>query len=782
MGDSFLFGVVVSQNASQARGLEPQRWETCRLRILFRLTCYLGYNNTGSINDNLPSTGWQRMHKSGGNAFTVSVQWIFDVHTPCYPHSKWCRFGCIIYWNACQANVNLGALTTDDELVKSMNLTQGNSISRPEILAPAGNRASFLSAVAAGADAVYCGLKQFSARMAAPNFTFEELAALTRLAHARGIKVYVAFNTLVKPEEMNRAETFLHRLKGDVDPDALIVQDLSLLELARKTGYEKEVHLSTLANVSFSEALHLVRHDLSADRAVLPRELNIDEIKMMAKACPDDLGLEVFVHGALCYGVSGRCYWSSYFGGKSGLRGRCVQPCRRRYRGEHGDERYFSCQDLSLDVLVKVLLQLPQIRAWKIEGRKKGPHYVYYTVSAYKMLRDEGSDPKKKRAALGLLDMALGRVSTHYGFLPQRPQNPIDLSTQTGSGLLLGHIQGSKQQPYLVPREALMAGDVLRIGYEDDAWHVVRRMKRFVPARGRYQLKALSRDRRVKGAPVFLVDRQEGHLRDMLAELEQELVIGEPLKRYPKRMAVPPEKIRRPLKPRAAVDMQVNRTTVSKSGSGETGFWLSPESLAACRKKLAGKVWWWLPPVLWPGQAKALRELVGLAVGSGARRFVLNMPWQPALFENRGRMTLWAGPFCNITSGLAVSALQRLGFSGAIVSPELGEKDYLALPGQSALPLGIVLSANWPLCISRTLAEEFKEGMAFTSPKGETAWAAKYGQDYWLFPNWKVDLREKRELLAAAGYTVFVHLFEPVPKTVGIKKRPGLWNWKLGLR
>ena len=134
----------------------------------------------------------------------------------------------------------------------------------------------------------------------------------------------MAFNTLVKPDELDRAEAFLHRLKHEVNPDALIVQDLSLLALAQKTGFKKELHLSTLANVSFPEALNLVRHNLSADRVVLPRELNIDEIKLMAEACPDDLGLEVFIHGALCYGVSGRCYWSSYFGGKSGLRGRCV--------------------------------------------------------------------------------------------------------------------------------------------------------------------------------------------------------------------------------------------------------------------------------------------------------------------------------------------------------------------------------------------------------------------------------------------------------------------------
>jgi U32 family peptidase len=666
-----------------------------------------------------------------------------------------------------------------------MNAIQSNPISRPEILAPAGNRASFLSAIAAGADAVYCGLKQFSARMAAANFTFEELAALTRLAHARGIKVYVAFNTLVKPGECYQAETFVRRLEHEVNPDALIVQDLSLLALARKTGFKKELHLSTLANVSFPEALNLVRRNLSAHRVVLPRELNIDEIKMMADACPDDMGLEVFIHGALCYAVSGRCYWSSYFGGKSGLRGRCVQPCRRRYRMGHGNERYFSCQDLSLDVLVKVLLTLPQIKTWKIEGRKKGPHYVYYTVTAYKMLRDHGSDPKKKRAALGLLDRALGRVSTHYGFLPQRPQNPVKVSAQTGSGLLLGHVQGSKTQSYLVPREAILKGDVLRIGYEDDAWHMVRRMKQSIPARGRYHLKGLSHDRRVKGAPVFLVDRQEDHLRDLILQLEKELVFGEPLKEYTERKTKPSVKTqtRRPVNLKSSlIDMQVHRKPVAKGYTGVTGLWLSQASVAACPKNRVKGIWWWLPPVLWPGQTKALQKLVGLAARSGARRFVLNMPWQSILFKGHSRLTLWAGPFCNIANGIAVESLERLGFSGAIVSPELGKTDFLALPEQSGLPLGIVLSANWPLCISRTLSEEFKIGTAFTSPKGETGWVAKHGEDFWLFPNWKLDILKKKELLAAVGYTVFVHLSEPVPKKISIKQRPGLWNWNLGMK
>jgi len=236
----------------------------------------------------------------------------------------------------------------------------------PQILAPAGSKDSFLAALAAGADAVYCGLKRYSARMEAQNFTVQELASLTRLAHEKGTQVYVTVNTLVTPRELDDIGDLLNRLNQSVHPDALIIQDLAIVQLARRIGFKGELILSTLANVSFSKALQMIRREIGIDRVVLPRELNIDEIKAMAAECPEDLALEVFVHGALCYAVSGRCYWSSYLGGKSGLRGRCVQPCRRVYRQPDIAQRRFSCQDLSLDVLTKVLLTIPQIRNWKI--------------------------------------------------------------------------------------------------------------------------------------------------------------------------------------------------------------------------------------------------------------------------------------------------------------------------------------------------------------------------------------------------------------------------------
>lgn len=654
-----------------------------------------------------------------------------------------------------------------------------NNIPKPSILAPAGSKASFLAALAAGADAVYCGLKQFSARMEAKNFSIEELAPLARLARDKGTKVHVTLNALLKPGDLVQAGQALKQLNQWVKPDALIIQDLALVQLAKQTGFSGELHLSTLANVSFSKALRLIQASLGVDRVVLPRELSIDEIKALSPACPGGLTLEVFVHGALCYGVSGRCYWSSYFGGKSGLRGRCVQPCRRMYTQEKQNRRFFSCQDLSLDVLVKVLLPIPNVRTWKIEGRKKGPHYVFYTVKAYRMLRDEGSDPKMKKNAVQLLSRALGRTGTHYNFLPQRPQNPVNIDIQTGSGLFVGNVKGSKLKPFLTPREALLSGDVLRVGYEDESWHGIKRVGKYVPKGGRLFLKPVSNRGSKKGAPVFLTDRREKALEEMLSNLDAELeeTPGAPIATSTFNVRLPGRSRRKS----AVFELHVHRKAGRIKPRSRFGLWLSTESQKGLQQGHWKTIWWWLPPVVWPDNEEKLKSLIDSTLKKGGRNFVLNAPWQMAFFPATKTLNLWAGPFCNIANAPAVSILASIGFSGAIASPELGRDDYLLLSKNSPLPLGIVISGNWPLCISRILADNIKTGNAFTSPKGEEAWVRKYGADYWVYPNWEMDLRAKQNELQRAGYSLFVHLKESLPKEIRLKKRPGLWNWDVNL-
>jgi len=456
-----------------------------------------------------------------------------------------------------------------------------------------------------------------------------------------------------------------------------------------------------------------------------------------------------------------------------------VQPCRRQYTQNDTSRRFFSCQDLSLDVLVKVLMTIPKVKSWKIEGRKKGPHYVFYTVQAYRMLRDHGTDAQAKRAALELLELALGRKGTHYHFLPQRPQTPLSADGDTASGLFIGSVQGGRE-PYLIPRLELLGGDVLRIGYEDEAWHAVHKVGRAVPRKGRLYLKVSTSKVPRKGTPVFLIDRREEALSSLLDKFETA---------FKERLAavtVPPSRfqIRLPAgvaKNEGAGSLHICRYPARKAEKDPAGLWLSAETVRALSRKDAADTWWSLPPVIWPAGESDIAAQVVEVIQNGGRNFILNAPWQKALFEGRKDFNLWAGPFCNLANPLAISALAAFGFSGAIVSPELSREDYLQLPQNSPLPLGIVLFGSWPLCVSRIISAELQTEASFSSPKGEAAWSRKYGDSYWIFPNWKLDFRSREKELQQAGYRLFVYMQEPIPKGVELKNRPGMWNWDLAL-
>ncbi len=655
---------------------------------------------------------------------------------------------------------------------------------RPEILSPAGDTASALAAFAAGADAIYLGLKHFSARMAADNFSTLELSRLVDLAHSEGRKVYVALNTLLKPGDLDAAGRLIKRVCLGAAPDALIIQDLGAVELARQTGFTGELFFSTLANVTHPSAV-LAAAKAGANRVILPRELSIDELKIMDAARPEGMGFEFFVHGALCYCVSGRCWWSSYMGGKSGLRGRCVQPCRRMYTQKGKQGRFFSCLDLSLDVLVKTLMTLPGIVSWKIEGRKKGPHYVYYATTAYRMLRDHGDDPQLRKEALEILDMALGRPVTRARFLPQKDANPTAVDGQTSSGLLCGKVTRDKEGRFILkPRFELIARDYLRIGVEDEPWHATMPVTRPVPKGGTLTL-GLPRHKTPKNnTPVFLIDRREPELTSLLLEWDKRLQAAKA--RPDAEVAYawkggPAAKAQRPL------DI-VLRGSLPKGRDGKSGIkpgtvqglWLSPRALESVSRTLFARISWWLPPVIWPDEEEAWQRMVQATVRGGARHFVCNEPWQASLFDPADKAALSAGPFCNTSNAAALTVLQRMGFSAAFVSPELGGDEILALPRQSPLPLGIVLSGYWPMGITRHSVAPLKPEEAFQSPKGEEFWARRYGQNTWIYPAWPLDITAQRAALEKAGYAMFATFAEWPPQSVE-KKRSSPFNWDLGM-
>ncbi|MBU2548115.1 MAG: U32 family peptidase, partial [Proteobacteria bacterium] len=264
----------------------------------------------------------------------------------------------------------------------------------PELLAPAGSPATWAAAVEAGADAVYLGLKDFSARAFAANFTLDDLARLVPLSHDRGVKVFVAFNSLLKEEELTPALRLLDGLSR-IGPDALIMQDLGLFRLVKRHYPQFEVHASTLTATHNLAGLRVLA-GLGYDRAVLARELTFSEIEDLAARSP--IGLEVFIHGALCFSFSGLCLMSSFLGGKGSLRGACTQPCRRRYATGKKSGYFFSPTDLDASTLMLRIRNLP-LAALKIEGRMKGAQYVSHVVRAYRMLLDAPADRMEEALA-----------------------------------------------------------------------------------------------------------------------------------------------------------------------------------------------------------------------------------------------------------------------------------------------------------------------------------------------------------------------------------------------
>ncbi|MFV0423043.1 U32 family peptidase [Oleidesulfovibrio sp.] len=653
----------------------------------------------------------------------------------------------------------------------------------PEILAPAGDTQSFLAALAAGADAVYVGMKHFSARMQADNFSIKELAQMVELARREDRKVYIALNSMLKPNDPAAAGRLIARLARGVQPHALIMQDLGAVEMARQAGFEGEIHLSTLANITHPAALESAR-SIGADRVILPRELDIDEVRLCNDNCPEGLDLELFVHGALCFCVSGRCYWSSYMGGKSGLRGRCVQPCRRMYKQKSREGRYFSCLDLSLDVLARNLLGMENLSSWKIEGRKKGPHYVFYTVTAYRLLRDNPNDPKARKQAEDLLKQALSRPTTHARFLPQK-QHPVTApNDSTSSGQLVGKLTRDKKGAFeFKPRVALQTADFLRIGYEDDPWHRTVRVSKPVPKAGAFTLPFAKGRPPAAGIPVFLIDRRE---KDLVALLRQwEAKLNAVRTRSETSVDFEPEL------PARAGSMGKGFTVMlhgnipkgrrgGRDGGVVDGVWLSPKS-ASISRTLVPRYSWWLPPVIWPNEEDQWKRLIVQVLRNGARHFVLGAPWQMALFPENAKIAPVAGPFCNISNPAALVVLERMGIRGAIVSPELSGEEVLSLPAMSPIPLGIVLSGYWPMGLTRNPVQPLKQGEPFYSPKREPFWARRYGQNTWLFPGWPLDITSHHEELKAAGYTIFVHMKEQPPREVPEPSRSSTFNWDLTL-
>lgn len=339
-----------------------------------------------------------------------------------------------------------------------------------EILSPAGSEEAFYAAIHNGADAVYLGGMKFGARAYANNFSISKLSELIRYAHRYQVKVYYALNTLIKDIEFKELEEVLHDLSS-LMIDALIIQDFGVYAYLRKNYPNFILHGSTQMNLHNALDADYAKH-LGFDRIVLARECSLAGIDDIAKKVA--IELEVFVHGALCYSYSGQCLMSSFYGGRSGNRGKCAQPCRLAYESEGQNGHLISLKDqMTLELLPK-LIPLG-VHSYKIEGRMKGESYVAYSTYLYSKYRnlaleliDEGREDEYHIDPNEIQQMNQLYNRGHYnrGYYEEHNQREmISRSVSKHQGIEIGRIRFSKGVFQLVVKKDLQLhkGDLLEI-------------------------------------------------------------------------------------------------------------------------------------------------------------------------------------------------------------------------------------------------------------------------------------------------------------------------------
>jgi putative protease len=303
-------------------------------------------------------------------------------------------------------NTVSGPISNPVRMEENPDVQAAGSVKKPELLAPAGNLEKLKMAVVYGADAVYLGGEEYGLRAAAGNFSENELREGIAFAHTRGRRVYLTMNIIPHNEDFEGMAEYIARVR-DMGLDAVIFSDPGVFELLHEHAPDMELHLSTQANnTNWRSAAFWHRHGVK--RIILARELSADEIREIRRNVPEDLELEMFVHGAMCISYSGRCLLSNYMAGRDSNRGSCAHPCRWKYHlveekrpGEYfpvfENDRgtyIFNSKDLCLIEHIPDIVE-SGVSSLKIEGRMKSSYYVATVVKAYREALDAYiSDPE----------------------------------------------------------------------------------------------------------------------------------------------------------------------------------------------------------------------------------------------------------------------------------------------------------------------------------------------------------------------------------------------------
>lgn len=659
-----------------------------------------------------------------------------------------------------------------------------------ELLAPAGSVDHFIAAVNAGANAVYVGAPHLNARNPAKELRYDEIRAMAGFCREQGTALYVALNSLIRESDISQLITTLAELES-ISPDALIVQDLGVIDLVRRYFPGLNLHGSTLMFTHNSGGVETLA-SLGCSRVVLARELSLNEIEEIVRKSPVEI--EIFIHGAMCFSYSGTCLFSSYHGGKSSMRGNCVQPCRRKYginspQARKGGAKkksgyFFSMNDLEGIELIEDFNRL-SISAIKIEGRLRPVNYVENVVRAYRMVMDagKGEGEESLKEARQLIKNALGRKSSPGFFLSTRPKDVISSQHSGNLGTYLGRFdriekRGKHLYGTIASDQSCQPGERFRLHFESNGERVAFTAKKItLDAQNRYQFLLPSQlQSNALNGPVSLyrVDIK-GRAEDaeaFSAGLPKTRLAAAESKRVSKRRKELLNLIENPQKPEKTPGGKGTRKGFKK---GSMEVWLRLDSVKPVFQKLplrvdrfvinmdkktlamAGqlkhyfgreknRVIWALPAVAHERLLWSLKKDISVLLKSGFRQFQIGSLGQLFLFGDEAA-TLYGDYTLNLLNSRALRTASALGLTGFQLSIEADKASLNGVArkwrdssteksesGQGPLrktsyrgQLGLTVYGVPPLFISRAESDPSIYGQRISSPRGEQFITQKKG-------------------------------------------------------
>lgn len=685
-----------------------------------------------------------------------------------------------------------------------------------DILAPAGTIESFHAAVESGADAVYLGLKGLNARAYAKNFTLKELALLLPYARKKGVKIHIALNSLTKESELRQLVRTLAAL-NELGPDAVIIQDLGIYHLIKSYFPRLVIHGSVLMTVHNSPGARQL-YEMGFSRVVLAREMSLEEIAAVRRSCPVEL--EVFVHGALCYSYSGLCLFSSYLGGRGSARGRCTQPCRRRYNAGKRSGYLFSPGDLSAIDMLPELKELG-IKTIKIEGRMRSATYVRTVVKAYRMALDarrEGSNNAVSQAK-DLLKEAMGRRLTR-GFYTTAGRKDILSSGLSGNiGQFIGVAkQTTKMRVTLSIRVHLCTGDRLRADFSKTGERTsatLREMKvgrRSVPAANPGQIVTISLPFHCPpGTAFFKVDSKSSH-EDLSSKKIWENIkndAGRLVKRTGAISDLQIQKIISSCKGKRDRSRKPNREPALRFNlrqripdpaflSGRQIIidlskknWPLFSKRLGLYRRITGSICWSVPPVICEKDIPFFEKLVSSLRKKGFRNWEINNLGHLQFFR-KGGVRLQAGHQMNLLNSCAFKAAGELGIAAGVISIEADRNDIKNILEQTPVTEPVVTIYGKPaLFTSRLIPKGLRDGSSVVSRRKERYFFSTGDGTNYLIAQDPFSLLPFREELTRMGCTGFIidlsHEHRPLATLTSISGRRRArthahFNYKRGLQ